>query len=54
MVSIDSKYDELKNFYKLLSNFKNHKPITNEIKYRKNRIINNSKYSSKYDFKNAE
>ena len=54
MVSIDSKHDDLKEFYKLLSNFKNHKPITNETKYRKNRIIDNSKYGSKYDFKNAE
>ena len=41
MVSLDSKHGELKEFYKLLSDFKNHKPITNETKNRKNRILNN-------------
>ena len=41
MVSIDSKHGELKEFYKLLSNFKNHKPITTETKNRKTRILNN-------------
>ena len=41
MVSIDSKHGELKEFYKLLSDFKNHKPITTERKNRKNRILNN-------------
>ena len=41
MVSIDSKHGELKEFYKLLGNFKNHKLITNETKNRKNRILNN-------------
>ena len=41
MISIDSKHVELKEFYKLLSVFKNHKPITTETKTRKNRIFNN-------------
>ena len=41
MVSLDSKHGELKEFSKLLSDFKNHKPITNETKNRKNRILNN-------------
>ena len=41
VVSIDSKHGELKEFYELLSGFKNQKPITNETKSRKNRILNN-------------
>ena len=41
MVSIDSRHCELKEFYKLLSNFRNHKPITTKTKNRKNRIMNN-------------
>ena len=41
MVSVDSKHGELKEFYKLLSDLKNHKPITTETKNRKNRILNN-------------
>ena len=41
MVSIDSKHGELKEFYKLLSDLKNHKPITIETKNRKNIILNN-------------
>ena len=41
MVSLDSKHGELKEFYKLLIDFKNHKPTTNETKNRKNRILNN-------------
>ena len=41
MVSIDSKHGKLKEFYKLLGDFKNHKPITNGTKNRKNRILNN-------------
>ena len=41
MVSIDSKRGELKEFYKFLSNFKNHEPVTIETKNRKNRIMNN-------------
>ena len=32
MVSIDSKRSELKDFYKLLSDFQNYKPINNETK----------------------
>ena len=41
MVSIDSKHGELKEFYKLLSDFKNHKSITNETKNCKNGTMNN-------------
>ena len=41
MVSLDSKHGELKQFYILLSDFKNHKPITNQTKNRKNRILSN-------------
>ena len=40
-MSLGSKYGELKEFYKLLSDFKNHKPITTETKNRKNKILNN-------------
>ena len=43
MVSIDSKHGELKEFYKLLGGFKNHKPITNGTKNLKDRILNNAK-----------
>ena len=43
MVSIDSRHCELKEFYKLLSDFRNHKPITTKTKNRKNRIMNNVK-----------
>ena len=53
MESIDSKHGELKEFYKLLSDFKNDKPITNETKIHKNGILNNvnqiySKYFDTY------
>ena len=53
MVSIVSKYCELKQFYKLLSDFTNHKPITIKAKNRKDRILNNvnqlySKYLNTY------
>ena len=41
MVSINSKHGELKEFYKHLSDFENHKPITIETKNRKNIIVNN-------------
>ena len=40
-MSLGSKYGELKEFYKLLSDFKNHKPIITETKNHKNRILNN-------------
>ena len=40
MLSIDSKHGELKEFYKLLSDFKNHKLVTAETKNRKNRNLN--------------
>ena len=41
MVSKDYKHGELKEFYKLLSDFKNQKPISTETKNCKNRILNN-------------
>ena len=41
MVSIDSKHGELKELYKLLSDSKNHKPITTATKNCKNNILNN-------------
>ena len=41
MVSVHSKHGELKEFYKILSDFRNHKHITTETKNRKNRILNN-------------
>ena len=41
MVAIDSKNGESKEFKKLLSHLKNHKPITTETKNCKNRILNN-------------
>ena len=41
MVPTDSKHAELKEFCKLLSDFKNKKSITNERKNRKNRIPKN-------------
>ena len=60
VVSIDSKYSELKEFYKLLSGFENHKLITTETKDCKDRILNNINqlcnkyidiYKKKYDMK---
>ena len=41
MVSIDCKHGELKEFQKLLINFKNHKPITTKTKNGKDRILEN-------------
>ena len=41
MVSIDSNKSELKEFNKLLSDFKNLKPVTIETRNRKNRIMSN-------------
>ena len=51
LVSIDSKHNKLIEFYKLLSEFKNHKPIDNETKNRKNRILNkvNQLYNKYFD-----
>ena len=37
----DSKHGELKEFYEILSDFKNYKPITIKTINRKNRILNN-------------
>ena len=54
----DSKNGELKEFYELLSDFKNFKPITIKTINRKNRILNNvnqlynkylDTYKKKYD-----
>ena len=54
----DSKNGELKEFYELLSDFKNYKPITIKTISRKNRILNNvnqlynkylDTYKKKYD-----
>ena len=41
MVRTVSKHGELKEFYKLLRDFKDHKPTTNKTKSRKNKILNN-------------
>ena len=41
IVSIDSKHGELKEFYKLLSDFNNHRPTSNKTKSYKDRILNN-------------
>ena len=51
MVSIDSKHGQVKEFYKLLSDFRNHKPNTTETKNCKNRILNNVKqlYNKYFD-----
>ena len=38
---LGSKYGELKEFYKLLIDFKNHKPLIAETKDRKDRIMKN-------------
>ena len=50
MVSTDSKHSELKEFYKLLSNLKNHKSITTETKNCKNRTLKNHKSMTTLDF----
>ena len=41
MASLDSKHGELKKFYEFLSNFKDLKPLNEEIKDRNNRVLNN-------------
>ena len=41
MVSLNTKRAELKELHKLVSDFKNHKPVTIETNNRKNRIMNN-------------
>ena len=38
---LGSKYLELKEFYKLLSDFNNHKPLNTETKDHKDRIMKN-------------
>ena len=49
MASIESKHGELKDFYKLLSDFKDHRPIINETKNSRNKILNNvNKLCNKY------
>ena len=39
--SLGSKYDEINDFYMILSNFNNHKPTTNKTNNRTDRILNN-------------
>ena len=39
--SLESKYNDISNFYKTLNEFKNHKINTDETQQRKNKIMNN-------------
>ena len=39
--SLESKYNDISNFYKTLNEFKNHKRNTNETQQHKNKVINN-------------
>ena len=39
--SLESKYNDISNFYKTLNEFKNHKTNTDETQQRKNKVINN-------------
>ena len=48
-MSLGSKYGELNEFYKILSDFKNHKPCTTQTKDCKDRILKNvSQLYNKY------
>ena len=40
--SLESKYNDISNFYKTLNEFKNHKTNTDETQQRKNKVINNA------------
>ena len=51
-VSIDSKHSKLIEFYKLLSDFRNRKPIKNETKMSINFTINTVILTKKYDKEN--
>ena len=62
-MSLGSKYGELKEFYKLLSDFKNNKLLTTETKDRKERIMKNvnqlynkyfDTYKKNYDNENVK
>ena len=46
-MSLGSKYGEVKEFYKLLMEFKNHKSLTTETKDRNDRIMKNTKTKKK-------
>ena len=50
--SLESKYNYKSNFYKTLSEFKNHKTNTDETQQRKNKVINNAvtHYKNYFDF----
>ena len=52
MVLIDSKHGEFKEFYELLNDLKNYKPVTIETKNCKNKIINNVNqlYNKYFDY----
>ena len=39
--SLESKYNDISNFYKTLNEFKNHKINTDETQKPKNKVINN-------------
>ena len=39
--SLESKYNDISNFYKILNKFKNHKTNTDNTQHRKNKVINN-------------
>ena len=40
--SLESKYNDISKFYRVLNEFKNHKTNTDETQQRKNRVINNA------------
>ena len=40
--SLESKYNDISKFYKILNEFKNHKTNTDETQQRKNKVINNA------------
>ena len=40
--SLESKYNDIKRFYSVLNEFKNHKTNTDETQQRKNGVINNA------------
>ena len=50
--SLESKYNDISNFYKTLNEFKNHKTNTDETQQRKNKVINNAVtlYNNYFDF----
>ena len=40
--SLESKYNDISKFYRVLNEFKNHKTNTDETQQRKNQVINNA------------